>query len=52
MRAARAAVREGVSRISSRQELPKFTDRDYVAAIDLALVLQHTGEGEQRQGAP
>ena len=29
------------------KELPKFTERDAYAAIDLALVLQHTGESEQ-----
>lgn len=29
------------------KELPTFTDRDYVAAIDLALVLFHTGEAER-----
>ena len=34
------------------KELPTFTDRDAFAAIDLALVLQHTGEGRAGQGTP
>ena len=29
------------------KELPTFTDRDAFAAVDLALVLQHTGEGQR-----
>ena len=34
------------------KELPAFRDRDAFAAIDLALVLQHTGRGRAGQGAP
>ena len=34
------------------KELPKFKERDAFAAVDLALVLQHTGERRAGQGTP
>ena len=42
-----APVTRRRSRNCSRRTLPEFTDRDAFAAIDLALVLQHTGEEER-----